>query len=111
MIPAAKLVEEVRARTGKPGTVTLCLAALAPGGLGRAGRLCEQLRSGKSAVVVGRWGKEADTTSAEKFLRAAGATQITWTLAETLGALLPPKPEDRKSEPSAPKKPVPAGAK
>ena len=111
MVTAAKLVEEVQARAGKPGAVTVCLAALAPGGLGRAARLCEQLRSGKSVVVVGRWGREADTTSAEKLLRAAGATQVAWTLAETLGSLLPSKPEDRTSEASAPKKPVPAGAK
>ncbi|MBP3955641.1 AI-2E family transporter [Gemmata sp. G18] len=111
VVPAAKLVEEVRVRTGKKGNITVCLVALAPGGLSRAARLSEQVRSAKATIVVGRWGKEADTVSAEKLLKSAGATQITWTLAETLSALLPAKPEVRKPEPNAPKKPVPVGAK
>jgi predicted PurR-regulated permease PerM/mRNA-degrading endonuclease toxin of MazEF toxin-antitoxin module len=86
VVPATKLAAEIegRMRGGRPFTV--CVAALAPGGLSRSARLCEQVRAVKTGVrvVVGRWGAEPEAEAAEKLLRSAGATQVTWTLSETL---------------------------
>lgn len=110
-VPAAKLVEEVNARAGMKRAVTVCLSTLAPGGLGRTARLCEQVGRGGPAVVVGRWGREADGAPAEKRLRSAGATQVTWTLAETLVALVPPVPGGGTSGQEPPERPVPVGSK
>lgn len=91
VVPAAGLGAEVAGRAASGATVTACVVALAPGGLTRAARLCEQVRAGspRVRVVVGRWGAEADAASAEKLLRSAGAGEVTWTLAETLSALQP----------------------
>lgn len=89
IVAPAKLAAEIEERKA-PGLV-VCIAALAPGGLSRAAQLCQQVRTGKSGarVIVGRWGNEADTPAAEKLLRSAGATRVTWTLAETLQEVAP----------------------
>jgi hypothetical protein len=93
-VPAAKLAAEVEGRVRSGGEVTVCVAALAPGGLSQAARLCEQVRARAPGVrvVVGRWGSEPDPAVAEKFLRSAGAGSVTRTLAETLGEVAPAAP-------------------
>ncbi len=85
LVSADKLADEIGMRKG----ATVCVAALAPGGLSRAAQLCRQVQKAGGRIVVGRWGNEADTGSAEKLLKSAGATQVTWTLAETLQAIVP----------------------
>jgi hypothetical protein len=91
VVPATKLTVEIEGRMQGGRPVTVCVAALAPGGLSRAARLCEQVRAGKTGVrvVVGRWGAEPEAEADEKLLRSAGATQVTWTLSETLKEVVP----------------------
>jgi predicted PurR-regulated permease PerM len=88
-VSPAKLAAAVEER--KAPDLIVCIAALAPGGLGRAAQLCQQARNGRSGarVIVGRWGNEADMAAAEKLLRASGASQVAWTLAETLQEVSP----------------------
>jgi predicted PurR-regulated permease PerM len=88
---ASRLLGEAGERVRAGRAVTVCIVALAPGGLSRTARLCEQLRASKLKVpvVIGRWGEESNAALAEKFLRSAGATQVIWFPRDTLEALAP----------------------
>ncbi len=105
VVPAAKLAAEVEGRVRSGGAVTVCVAALAPGGLSQAARLCEQVRARcpDARVVVGRWGSEPDPAVAEKFLRSAGAGRVTWTLGEALREVAPPGGTPGAAPTSAPR--------
>ena len=112
IVPASKLVEEVARRVRAGRVATVCIATIAPGGLSRAARLCEQMRAGKtgSRVVIGRWGFEPDVNSAEKFLKSAGASLVTRTLAETLHEVGPDEPSAPPPEPVTALRPASIGA-
>lgn len=112
VVPTAQLAAEVARRVQSGRIVTVCIAALAPGGLSRAARLCERVRGGKTGprVVIGRWGFEPDVNSAEKFLKVAGAGSVTRTLAETLHEVGPEEPSAPPPEPVPARRPAPVGA-
>jgi predicted PurR-regulated permease PerM len=106
--PGAKLTAEIESQMQTGRTVTVCVVAIPPGGLSRAAQICDQIRLGKSGVgvVVGRLGTDSDAESAEKFLRSAGAGQVTWTLAETLQAIV----QGNHTVPSPSRRPTPISA-
>jgi hypothetical protein len=110
VVSPAKLSAAIEERNA-PGLI-VCVAALAPGGLSQAARLCRQARAEKSGprVIVGRWGNEADVPAAEKLLRSSGAAQVTWTLAGTLQEVAPTEERDAKSDPVPAMRPAPIGA-
>jgi hypothetical protein len=58
IVPAGRLVEEVRARRGKGKEVVACVAAVSSGGLARTAGSVKQVRARcpEVRVVVGRWG-------------------------------------------------------
>lgn len=99
IVPAARLVAAAqdRARAGGEGVV-VCIAAVSPGGLAQAAGLVKQVRARVKGVkvLVGRWGMTGERTDTERFLTAAGAAKVTWTLRETLAEFAPggapPKP-------------------
>jgi predicted PurR-regulated permease PerM len=99
-VPAAKLVAEVERRRAADRPISACIVTVAPGGLGRAAKICHEVRSGVTGVrvIVSRWGAEPDVTSAEKLLRSSGAGVVTWNLVESLKELVPgnePPPSPR----------------
>ncbi|HEX4609113.1 MAG TPA: AI-2E family transporter [Urbifossiella sp.] len=106
IVPAARLVEEVRAAAGRSEEIVACIAAVSPGGLAQVGGLCKQLRGRVPGVkvLVGRWGTSADRSETEKFLRSAGAANVTWTLRETLAEIAPEAaaPEEPKAAAETP---------
>ncbi|QJW93292.1 AI-2E family transporter [Frigoriglobus tundricola] len=112
VVPSTKLAAEVASRVQAGRVVTVCIATIAPGGLSRAARLCEQVRAGKtgSRVVVGRWGFEPDENAAEKFLKSSGASLLTRTLAETLHEVAPEARPALPPEPLPALRPAPVGA-
>lgn len=91
VVPAGRLVDEVTARAGRGEEVVACIAAVSPGGLAQVAGLVKVLRARAPRVqlLVGRWGVSGDRTETEKFLRAAGVENVTWTLRETLAAIAP----------------------
>jgi hypothetical protein len=48
-------------------------------------------------VAVGRWGRAGDASQEERFLRAAGAEHVGWSLRETAGHLCAGAPTPGKS--------------
>ncbi len=111
VVPAGRLVEEVRARRGKGEEVVACVAAVSSGGLARTAGLVKQVRARCPGVrvVVGRWGVTGDTAQDERFLKAAGADLVGWTFHQTLDALIPkaapdPVPDGPSNSPAGPGK-------
>jgi hypothetical protein len=90
VVPAARVVDEVKA-AGRGEDVVACVAAVSPGGLAQAAGLCKQLKAKARGVrvVVGRWGMPGDTAEAERYLRAAGADDVSWSLRQTLDLIAP----------------------
>jgi predicted PurR-regulated permease PerM len=107
VVSSVRLAAEVESRKRRDRPVAVCIAAVAPGGLSGAARLCERLRAENAGarVVVGRWGSEPEPEAAERLLRSAGAAQVTWTLTETLSEIAH---SDRPLPTSAPR-PAPVG--
>lgn len=112
VVPAGKLVAAAQERAREAGELVVCIGAVSPGGLAQAAGLIKQLKARVKGVrvLVGRWGMgEMDRTDTEKFLSAAGATKVAWTLRETLAefapAGAPPKPpKDSADTPAEPGK-------
>jgi hypothetical protein len=91
VVPAGKLVEAVRRHRAGGAEVVACVAAVSPGGLAEAAGLCRAAKAvGKGVTaIVGRWGVTTDRPAVEKYLTAAGADRVAWTLRETLAAVAP----------------------
>jgi predicted PurR-regulated permease PerM len=110
VVPADKLPAEVESRVRNDVPVLVYVAALAPGGLSEAARMCEQVhvRCPDVRVVVGRWGSESESAATEKFLRSVGVALVTWTLVETLREVTPPEQSGSKPDPAPVPSPRPA---
>jgi orotate phosphoribosyltransferase len=91
VIPAGRLVAVARERASAGEKVVVCIGVVSPGGLAQAARLIKQVRAQVKGVkvLVGRWGLAGDRAETEKFLTAAGAASVTWTLRETLAEFAP----------------------
>jgi predicted PurR-regulated permease PerM len=78
---AGELLESVSSRH----VPLVCIGSLRPGGLAHSRYFCKRLRSHWSDVkiVVGRWGTSPESDAVVEQLRAAGADQVEWTLADT----------------------------
>ncbi|MBN8909171.1 MAG: hypothetical protein J0H99_21750, partial [Rhodospirillales bacterium] len=91
VVPAGRLVAAAQERARPGEEVVVCIGAVSPGGLARAAGLIKQLKARVKGVrvLVGRWGTADDRADTEKFLTAAGAAKVTWTLRETLAEFAP----------------------
>jgi hypothetical protein len=78
---AAEVVELVQEK--RPSM--LCISALPPGGIAQVRLLCLRLRARfpDLKILVGRWGQEGDATEIRDQLLAAGADEVTTSLAQT----------------------------
>ncbi|HTK73677.1 MAG TPA: AI-2E family transporter [Gemmataceae bacterium] len=93
--PANLLAAELTTRIEQAEPDVLCIVALPPGGLAHARYLCKRLRMRfpDLKIVVGRWGLLADSVeSNRRALTAAGADEVTTSLAETRRWLLEWRP-------------------
>jgi predicted PurR-regulated permease PerM len=92
--------------------VVVCVAAVSPGGLAQAAGLIKQVKARvKGAqVLVGRWGTSGDRAETEQFLKAAGATRVSWTLRETLDQFAPGGAPPKSPKPTRGAPETPAGA-
>lgn len=109
--PAERLVATAQHRALDGDEVVVCIGAVSPGGLAQAAGLIKQVKVRVKGVkvLVGRWGMVGDRAETERFLTAAGATKVTWTLRETPAEFAPggprPKPpSDALDTPAEPGK-------
>jgi predicted PurR-regulated permease PerM len=95
VVATARFVAEVKAAARGDEPVA-CIAAVSPGGLAQVAGLCKKLKTKakKVRVVVGRWGMTGDTAEADRYLRAAGADDVAWTLRQTLDLIAPAPPTE-----------------
>jgi hypothetical protein len=103
VVPAGRLVAAAQERARAGGEVVVCIGAVSPGGLAQAAGLIKQVKARAKGVkvLVGRWGMSGDRTDTERFLTAAGATKVTWTLRETLAEFAPAGPPPKPSKDAA----------
>jgi len=103
--PANQLSAELVARIEKAEPDVLCIVAVPPGGLAHARYLCKRLRQRfpDLKIVVGRWGLAEDSVeSNRRALTAAGADEVTTSLAATRRWLLEWRPVfDAEQTPAA----------
>jgi hypothetical protein len=83
------LTSEVVAWVDLHRPATLCIGAVAPGGLSQARHLCKRLRSQcpELKIVVGRWGLHDEMDTDRQHLLAAGADYVETTVLDTQRAL------------------------
>jgi predicted PurR-regulated permease PerM len=91
VVAPAQLTTTAVKRAQRDKDLVVCIATVAPGGLAQAAGLIKQVKARVkgATVLVARCGASADRADAEQFLKAAGATKVTWNLRETLNAFAP----------------------
>ena len=92
-----QLPEAVKNHATPDKPTVICLATLSPGGLSQASALISRTRRKfpQTKILVGRWGQQGDTTQTNKFLCDAGASNVGWTLHETIEQLVPGHSEEK----------------
>jgi hypothetical protein len=88
--PASVLISELLAMIEKSNPAIVVIASLPPGGVTHTRYLCKRIRRQFPDVklVTGRWlDTSADIASTKELFRAAGADELTFTLAETVAHL------------------------
>jgi hypothetical protein len=91
VLSAAALTSEVIDRVREAAPAVVCVGALPPGGLARAGYLCKRLRSQfpDLKIVVGRWEQKEDFEKTTARLLEAGANRVAASLLEARREIVP----------------------
>jgi predicted PurR-regulated permease PerM len=94
IVPPSKVVEALRDGWDPAQRVTVCIVALAPGGISACVNFCKGCKAELPGirVLVGRWGGSEDEEQEAERLRAAGADDVATTvLALRTQIIAPPK--------------------
>ena len=91
VIPHKSLAGEVLELVTRSNPAVVCVASLPPGGLAPARYLCKRIKAQCPEVklVVGRWGQKEKAEGVRERLKAGGADQVGFTLAETRAQVVP----------------------